>query len=266
MFSARGGFESTFVLVPITATGGTVSTFTSNGVTYKVHTFYLYGYTGGFSVTNTGNSGVIKYLISGAGGAGARTNIFTAGTYAVGGGGGGGRVVTGNLTVTVGDYIISVGLGGVCNTGVTPTNGGVSSIVKSSDSINIVAAGGITAGANDGGNSTYLGGFGSGSGSTVGAGGGGGAGGAGNNATAGYGAAGGNGITSDINGTAVSYGGGGGGAGSISGSGNGATTNADGGPGTVTFGGGGSATGVIVGNKSGGAGGNGVVIIQYPIT
>jgi hypothetical protein len=65
----------------VEATGGTETTYTDGGITYKVHTFSSTG-TGSFVV---GNGGDVDYLIVAGGGAGGRGD----GTFGSWGGGGG---------------------------------------------------------------------------------------------------------------------------------------------------------------------------------
>lgn len=117
------------------ASGGTVSTYTSNGKTYEVH---KYTGNGTFTVTDTygnGSSLYCDYLIVGGGGGsdGGRSGIY------FGNGGGGGQVVTGSTSLAVGAHNITIGSGGAAGgylasstvttiTGSQATNGGMSSI------------------------------------------------------------------------------------------------------------------------------------------
>ena len=69
--------------VPVTASGGTITSYTSGGITYRVHTFLTSGY---FSVSSLGVNAHTTYevIAIAAGGAGGN------GPGDVGGGGGGG--------------------------------------------------------------------------------------------------------------------------------------------------------------------------------
>jgi hypothetical protein len=69
------------------ATGGTVSTITQGGVTYRVHTF-----TSGGALTFTAPVPNVEYLVIGGGGGGGTMN---GPTNRGAGGGGGGRFVSG---------------------------------------------------------------------------------------------------------------------------------------------------------------------------
>lgn len=120
---------------PVSATGGTVSVYTSDGtngvsgVMYKVHSFTNVG-SSTFIVTDQGTDGLVDYLVVAGGGGGA-------GTAAGGGGGGGGYLSGTNLAVNSLTYPVVVGQGGsggagnweVCavNVQYTGSNGGVSS-------------------------------------------------------------------------------------------------------------------------------------------
>jgi len=91
----------------VEATGGTETTYTSGGLTYKVHTFSSTG-TGSFVV---GNGGTVNYLIVAGGGSGGagRATPFTEWP----GGGGAGGFVEGDFSVATGTtYSIVVGAGG----------------------------------------------------------------------------------------------------------------------------------------------------------
>ena len=82
----------------ITATGGTISTYTSGGITYRLHTFTS---SGTFGVSAGGGS--VDYLIVGGGGGGG---------YLEAGGGGGGYVLSGSQSVSITNYTVTVGTGG----------------------------------------------------------------------------------------------------------------------------------------------------------
>jgi len=246
--------------VPIIYMSGTGGTITTDG-SYKVHTFLSSG-TFTPTVGNVVTVGdTVEYLvIAGAGGGGSN--------YAGGGGAGGYRTATG-FTVTNTGLTVTVGGGGAGSAGA-----GAGTVGNDSDfsSINSDAGG-------------YGGGPSGAAGGPGGSGGGGSNGGAGGTATAspsqgnngatgastagggggGAGSAspdkhGGNGLSSSINGSAVTRGGGGGGytAGSPGTGGTGGGGNA-GTAGTVNTGSGGGAD-IASGGK---AGGSGVVIIRY---
>jgi len=275
----------------VTATGGTVTSYTDGGITYDVHTFT------GSATFNVTAGGSVDYLIVGGGGGGG------GGT---GGGGGAGGFVTGTTTVTGSTaYTITVGTGGLGGTTSSPYRG--------ADGLPSVFAG-VTAVGGGGGGSNYpvspgytdpsiggSGGGGSGDSGHAGAsgttlqgnaggsanawnnpytpGGGGGAGAAGTSgSTQPNGAAGGAGQSSSITGIAKFYAGGGGsgtffgstggtGGSSIGGhGGQGAFGNASGVTnGTANTGSGGGGQG---GNSStiAGKGGSGVVIIRFVST
>ena len=246
--------------VPITYMSGTGGTITTDG-SYKVHTFLSSG-TFTPTVGNVLSVGdTVEYLvIAGAGGGGSN--------YAGGGGAGGYRTATG-FTVTNTGLTVTVGGGGAGSVGA-----GAGTVGNDSDfsSINSDAGG-------------YGGGPSGAAGGPGGSGGGGSNGGAGGTATAspsqgnngatgastagggggGAGSAspdkhGGNGLSSSINGSAVTRGGGGGGytAGSHGTGGSGGGGNA-GTAGTANTGSGGGAD-INFGGK---AGGSGIVIIRY---
>ncbi len=87
------------------ATGGTESTYTSGGNTYKVHTF-----TSSATFSVTGSAGNIDILIvAGGGGTGATQ-------YHNGGGGAGAVLVASNYSVSLGEYSVVVGAGGAGGT------------------------------------------------------------------------------------------------------------------------------------------------------
>ncbi|MFA6006869.1 MAG: glycine-rich domain-containing protein [Candidatus Paceibacterota bacterium] len=269
---------------------GTVTTYTSGGQTYRVHTFTNTG-----SVTFTvPSSGVtsVKVLVVAGGGGGGKNGVTS---WVDGGGGGGGGVVGGgpsngySYAVTPSQSItVVVGAGGAGATGSTNTNGGDSQFGT------VVATGGgkggsqaftwagsdggsgggaASAGSQSGGNGTSGQGYnGGGAAQNNGGGGGGGAGATGSNGSDAAAGVGGIGTTTAISDgvTTVYYGGGGGGssdlqsggsgglggggAGGTSGAGTAGTTNSGGGGGGATEGG------------AGGGGGSGIVIVSYPIT
>jgi len=99
----------------VQATGGTVTTVTIGGVTYRVHTFTS---AGTFTVTRAGQ---VEYLIVGGGGAGGPGLVSP---QRPGCGGNAGQMLTGSTTVTVQAYAITIGAGGV---GASDTSGSASS-------------------------------------------------------------------------------------------------------------------------------------------
>jgi hypothetical protein len=245
---------------PITATGGTITDITIDGVKYRVHTFT----SSGTLVVTAGSISDAEVLIVGGGGAGGGSTTGTRG----GGGAGGGRKKLTGQALAVGSYVVVVGDGGVSegNLNSAANDGGNSSFGAESATGGGGGAAGNNAGRNGGsggggrssdfqagtaggtgtggeGNNGGAGGFGLGVG-----GGGGGADAAG--AAASSGGAGGAGDTDDISGTPTEYGKGGNGGGHASG-GAGAANTGNGGKGAS------GASGV------GSAGGKGVVIVRY---
>jgi hypothetical protein len=273
----------------VTATGGTVTSYTADGITYDVHTFTG---SGTFNVTAGGS---VDYLIVGGGGGGGAST---------GGGGGAGGFVTGTTTVTTSTaYTITVGAGG--QGGIQSTapyrgaNGGDSIFAGltafggggggsnapatpppglTDPSVGGSGGGGSGASGRAGASGTSLQGNAGGSANNwtgpYTAGGGGGAGAAGANANgSNTGAAGGAGLSSSITGTARFYAGGGGGGmfngstgglGGVGGGGNGGKPN-DPTSGAANTGGGGGGQHQ---NRNGraGSGGSGVVIIRFVST
>ena len=268
------------------ATGGIVSTYSSGGVDYKVHTFIS---SGTFVVAN--QSTTVDVLVVAGGGSGGGSK------HGAGGGAGGFRTVTG-LNVSVGSLTVTVGAGANSNAAgagskgadstfstITSEGGGLGGSWVASASPNVVnggiggsggGAGGLgspgSASTNPSGqgyaggntNSSWLGGMG----------GGGGAGGVGGNGGASVGGIGGIGLASDIrDGTSVMYAGGGGaggyeststgGTGGNGGGGNGNHYNATGSDGTANTGGGGGGSAGPAGTSTGGNGGSGIVIVRY---
>ena len=98
-------------LQPAVVTGGTVTTYSADGVDYEVHTFTSDG------TLSVVQAGVADILVVGGGGSGAYTDAGS------GGGGGGGGVLDGAFSLDVGDYPVKIGAGG---TTVTSKAGGVS--------------------------------------------------------------------------------------------------------------------------------------------
>ena len=109
----------------VSATGGTISTYSSGGVTYRQHVFTG---SGTFSVSSGGN---VQVLIVGAGGGGGM----------LGGGGGGGGVAVASGTVTATNYSITVGNGGAGQQGWV-TSGAIAFKGESSSAFGITAYGG----------------------------------------------------------------------------------------------------------------------------
>jgi hypothetical protein len=111
-FGGNGGSGIVIIRYPltgvniagITATGGTVTEVTEQGVVYKVHAFYSTGVSN-FTISSieSPDFASISYLVVGGGGGGA--------TH-VGGGGGGGGFLEGSYTPTIGSTNITVGDGG----------------------------------------------------------------------------------------------------------------------------------------------------------
>ena len=281
------------------ATGGTESTATIGGVTYKIHTFT----SGGNLVVTSAISNVEYLIIAGGGGGGVGSGGSSSDPGGGGGAGGyrssvvgetsgGGSAAESRLTLSATTYPVVVGAGGPGGTsgaaGTAGSNSSFAGIIatgggRGAGSSGTATTGGSGGGAVGNGNAGAAGtagqGFAGGGGVSVGdwAGhGGGGAGSAGQTATgSGSSAAGGNGgagVTSSINGSAVPRGGGGGGA-DYESPGGGGTASAGGGAGATGNttaavagtantggGGGGGAQG-----RNGAAGGSGIVIIRYPV-
>ena len=274
-YSGSGWFQMSN---KFTATGGTVSTYSSGGINYKVHTFTSSG-----SLVVTG-AGVVDYLIVAGGGGGGSGN---GGPSASGGGGGAGGMLTGSTTVT-GTVAVTIGAGGSGSNDVNGVSGNSSVF----NAISTVGGGGGQCGSNttpsggSGGGGDYTtGGAGtSGQGNAGGdartlpyyGGGGGGAGQTGRdyNANAGRNGDGGYGIASSISGSSITYAGGGGsgvyngndtgvGQGGLGGGGSGGKQDRSGGSnGSVNTGGGGGG-GADGGTNSSWSGGSGIVIVRY---
>lgn len=243
---------------------------------YKIHTFDEAGLDEFEVLTGTNN---VEYLIVGGGGAGGGTHSLGAGGS---GGGGGGAAYTGHATVLVNKYPVYIGEGGT-STNLLSTNG------EDSSFDGIIARGGGYGGyyngvdsyrggdgGNGGGNNSsadfsdsyagigdqYDGGLGaaasSNNSSQRAGGGGGGAAQDGVDASLNVGGLGGNGLLSSISGWEVEY--------SNGGDGGGANTGNRVGPAATTYGGGGGgARSYPAANRAGGQGGQGIVIIRYPI-
>ena len=277
--------------VPMNASGGTITTYTSGGTTYRVHTFTS---NGTFTVNSLGSSsGNIDVLLVGAGGKGGDTYGAggTAREFSAGGGGAGGAIYT-STTVSTTTYNLSIGTTNGANTSgftLTAFGGGNGAFFNN---VSLVAAtnGGSGGGGvgNGGDTGTFPGtgvsgqGFNGGQGfvgdNNRGSGGGGGASAVGQNGQlSGPSGNGGAGIQSNITGTLLFYAGGGGagrsqftdaGLGGSSVGGNGGTTSGANGSNATFYGGGGGGAGEFdsFGEQAvGGNGYQGVVIIRYPI-
>lgn len=278
------------------AEGGTISTYSASGVTYKVHIFTS---SGNFIVTS-GTASVDYLVIAGGGGGGCDRA----------GGGGAGGYVAGTTTISPGTYSVTVGAGGAGATGDTQRGVNGSNSVFGTLVTAIGGGGGgsennpVGVAGGSGGGGSYTGSAAGGAG-TAGQGnpggtaqagfprapaGGGGAGQPGQNGSqatmgGGAGAKGGDGLTSSITGTPVTRAGGGGagsnidgtggpgaGAGGAGGGGQGGVTwsaspngaAGNGSPGTSNTGGGGGG-GTTADSGAGGAGGSGIVILRYQI-
>lgn len=264
------------------ATGGTVSEYTFDNVTYRVHTFNAGGT---FTVNSSCASLAVEVLVVGGGGGGGGSASGVGG----GGGGGGGVLFKTNLNpIGPGGYAVTVGAGGAGGaSGVRGSNGGASSF---SELVSVLGGGGgggtNEAGAKAGGS----GGGGSGGdfstspgggsepeqGSNGGdgfttvtpadaaGGGGGGAGGGGIAAIDRRGGDGGVGRLVGVAGLGRYFGAGGAGSGTTPGAaptgGGGGAAGADG---TANTGGGGGAQ---TNSAAAGTGGSGIVIVRYPFT
>lgn len=266
----------------VAATGGTETTATIDGVSYKIHRFTS---SGDFVVTSPGE---VEVLLVAGGGGGAS------------GGGGGGGVVQQTLPVAVGTAVVTVGAGGVGWVGNNSSDIRTAPYGGSDSSFqNVTAVGGGLGGRAE--VPGYRGGSGGGGGASSGAvtwtagdnvdkqgnvggrhlssftaspfsaAGGGGAGQAGGDqVSSSIAGDGGDGITINFAGTSVTYAGGGGGgvflsggtagSGGTGGGGDGRAGNVAGVAGTDELGGGGGGTG---NGATAGAGGDGVVVIRY---
>ena len=254
--------------------GGTETTYTSGGTTYKVHSFTSNGF---FRVTAAIS---VDFLIVGGGGGTAAAELSYGAT---GGGGAGGMVEGTGITIPAGKHTITVGLGGAASNAYNVAgSGGDSSFAYNGTTVTAKGGGGspdyASAGTNGGsgsggsepngsaGSSTqssqnsgisgiaqYGNAGGAAAGYQSGAGGGGGAGGAGQARSAG--GAGGSGRANSITGSSVTY--------AVGGNG-GATGYANGSAGTNGRGNGASgATSSHPSEGQGAAGGSGIVIVRY---
>ena len=275
----------------LTATGGTVTTYKTGGILYKVHTFTS---NGTFAVTSGGN---VTYLVVGGGGGGGSAAVVT--TAGAGGGGGAGGFLTGMAAISASSYTVTVGGGGAAGSVggqaagspggnsafasfATAKGGGGGASPLASAGIGGSGGGGSWSTYPTGGNGTdsqgYAGGNARNGERGYPAGGGGGAGGVGGYPSDGNnGGRGGVGLSSTITGSELYYadGGGGGtyvnGQGGVGGSsgtrtsvgGRGGYNNNAAGNGTDNTGGGGGGASRAF---TAGQGGSGVVIISYVIT
>jgi hypothetical protein len=291
---------------PVAATGGnTVADVNVSGVTYRIHSYTTSG-TSSFTVTDPGTDALVEYLVIGGGGGGGGATHSTNGSGGGGAGGyrcsvvgeqsGGGAAAEPRLTVSATSYTVTVGAGGAGQ-----SSSGQGKGFNGSDSVfgPITAIGGgggsgstlvAGAGGSGGGGDSFTGnaagaaariggagtagqGFAGGNGNDgAGGGGGGGAGSAGVTATGGVGGPGGSGRTSSITGTPVTRAGGGGAcswdsaAPAVGGSGGGGNAGTQSSPGSSGAANTGSGGGASKAPYQAGNGGNGVVIIRYPIT
>ena len=264
-----------------TATGGTVSSYTSGGIFYKVHTFTS---SGTFTAETAGTIDVVRIAGGGSGGG-------SGGTDGAGGGGAGGMLESLNVGITAASYSVVIGAGGAGSNAATNGNSGTNTSFSglttcigggfgSAEASNRVAGNGGSGGGAGGhsgtpGSGTTGQGYGGGTCSGPGDGGGGGAGGAGGNGPSGTGGIG--RATSLKTGSAVMYAGGGGASGdprvnsgaagtASSGGGAGQSTNSAGPVSGTTNsgGGGGGSAGLSYGGiQPSGNGGSGIVIIRY---
>ena len=275
----------------VVASGGTESTYTAGGLSYKSHTFTS---SGTFTVEGQGDIDIM-IVAGGAAGGGYGGNDGS------GGGGAGGMVVQTAVSAAPGTYNVVIGAGGGATGGATRGNNGSNSSISLSGTTTAIGGGGggsETNGARtgkDGGSGGGAGGYGvkagglgtNGQGNNGGPctgpgdGGGGGKGAAGNSGTTGTGGAGSGNVFRT--GSNIDYAGGGGGSGdqrNSRGSGGGAGGSGGGGAGSNatsgstpgngsanTGGGGGGAAGsnYTAGGSVSGSGGSGIVVIRYAL-
>ena len=110
-------------LIPVFATGGTVTEITQGGFAYRVHTFTS---DGTFEVVRGGE---VEYLVVAGGGGGGKGR---------GGGGGAGGLLTDSKSVSVTSYSLSVGAGGSAGT----TSSGFAGNGDNSSGFGVTAIGG----------------------------------------------------------------------------------------------------------------------------
>jgi hypothetical protein len=121
-----GQSTNTSISASAVINGGTESTYTSGGLTFKQHVF-----TSTASV-NVSVGGPVQVLVVGGGGGGG----------VLGGGGGGGAVVVASGTVSPGLYTATVGAGGQPQFGWSTTPGSIATKGTQSDVFGIIAFGG----------------------------------------------------------------------------------------------------------------------------
>ena len=126
--TADQAYSWTITNVPLSATGGTITTYSSGGVNYKVNTF-----TSGGTITFNKAGSVDVLLVAGGGGGGQQ----------VGGGGGAGGLLFGTTSVSAQAYTINIGNGG---------GGAPSSSTSASNGGNTTAFGATAIGGGKGGN------------------------------------------------------------------------------------------------------------------
>jgi hypothetical protein len=280
---ASNNFSKTAVNL---ASGGTITTYSSGGSNFRVHTF-----TSSSNFVATYDLSNVDYVCVAGGGAGGGQG----GQNGNGGGGAGGYLQSQFGSVSAGTYAVVIGAGG---TGVNATSGQTSGSNTTFNSLTAIggghgmsaseasesggSGGGGTASSNGGGASGTVGqgnDGGSGNNNSRGGGGGGGAGAAGGNATStnfpnGVAGAGGAGSSNSIQtGSSQTYAGGGGGSMADQNANNGAGGSGGGGQGggqsnnpapangTANTGGGGGAGRDATGKN----GGSGIVIVRYTL-
>jgi prepilin-type N-terminal cleavage/methylation domain-containing protein len=262
------------------ATGGSVADFLStgqqntiSGQKYRVHTFNS---SGTFSVSNAVKNFRVLLVAGGGGGNGGPA-----------GGGGGGGMIEQEVTLTQGNYTVTVGQGGASGVSggnsvfstLTALGGGRSGVSGGSGGGNFSWGSGGAGAAGTSGQGNNGGAAASTSAIYSAGGGGGGTGGAGGNASGCRGGNGGAGRTTFITGTSRIFAGGGGGGtyfqdcnspggsgGSGGGGRGGGSQGGNGVAGTANTGGGGGGGGATNGSsRAGSSGGSGIVIIRYEI-
>ena len=274
----RQAFGQLLVLGLGTGSGGSFSTYTSNSITYSVHSYL----TSGSFIVSAGNLYADVLIVGGGGGGGSASG---------GGGGAGGLVYLSNFLIPSGTYSLTIGgggsgaAGGTQNAGTNGSNstafgytglgggGGGKGEVAGRDGLSGGCGGGAGGqnGSGHGGLGTQAflsalspaGTNGSSSTSASGAGGGG-MGGAGANPGGGIG------LSFSITGISRFYAAGGGGGGFAQSGSGGSGIGGNGGQGNGPSGSSGSANtgsgggGGAAGQGGGGSGGSGIVIIRYP--
>ncbi len=276
--------ESKFNAWGVAATGGTITNYVLDGISYCAHIFT----SNGMLVISTGGS--VDVLVVGGGGGGG--NGYGGGA----GGGAGGLVYATNYVLADATFAVTVGAGGRgadefrtyhADPGGNSIFGEITALggarcMAQAEGAQVGQSGGSGSGGHwdaEGGSSTqsdsggakgygHAGGYGV-SGGAYGGGGGGGAGGAGGDGTTSRGGAGGVGLPFSISGVSTYYAGGGGGGRNTSGTpaagglgGGGSGNFGIGGTACASTGGGGGGGGF--GSAVGGSGGSGIVIIRYP--